>query len=294
MINTAISSIQEFSNREIAIAFWILVTIVLGFSHRKIRKSLFSVIKAFFAWKLAISYALMFSYISIMLLLLDALGAWRFTHLPNIMLWVACVAFVMLFEYSKVSDPNFFKNAIKDNLRILIVFEFFVNLHVFNLWIELLLVALFVILGGMIAIAETDEKLTEVRTILNYIVIIMGLGITVYSLYMVLGNFGHFATLENFENFYLPILLYFIFLPFIYFVALYAAYDSLFLRLRYFINDISLLKYMKRRTLLAIGINLWMLDKWSGHINTQRFNSEKEIDETILEFKNRHSSIKRV
>lgn len=285
MINTAISFIQKFSNRELAITIWILLATIWALSQHKIRKSLFNLIKAFFAWKLAISYVLMFSYITIMLLSLNALGIWQLTHFPNTVLWILCIAFVMLFEYSKANDPNFFKNTVKDNLKVLIALEFIINLYVFNLWIELILVPIFAILGGMIAIAETDEKYATVKTLLNYIMAIFGLSFTIYSLYMMVVDFKHFVTLENFENFYLPILLTIMFLPFIYLAALYTSYESLFVRLQFFIKDSTLLRYVKKKTLLSFGPNLLVLNKWSKHINTLRFKEEKEVDEAIREFK---------
>ncbi|MCK4329976.1 hypothetical protein KAX02_09055 [candidate division WOR-3 bacterium] len=285
MLELVISFFQKLSNREAAVAIWILVALIWVLSQHKIRKYFFLVIKAFFAWKLAISYLLMFSYIALMLLLLHSLGIWRLTHFTNTVLWFVCVAFVMLFEYSKTNDESFFKNAIKDNLKILIILEFLINLYIFSLWIELLLVPFFFILGGMIAIAETDKKYEIVQKFLNYVMAIVGVVFTSYALYMVAFDFKKFVTLENFENFFLPILLTIMFLPFIYFVALYASYETLFLRFSFFVKDSSLLSYVKKKTLFAFGLNLWNLNKWAKHINTLRFMDEKGVDEAIRAFK---------
>jgi len=287
MINTAISFFQKFNNRELAIALWIIVAIIWALSQLKIRKSLFQVIKAFFAWKLAFSYVLMFSYTTLMLIPLNIVGVWKMAHLPITILWVLCVAFVMLFEFSKANDQNFFKDAIIDNLKGLIVLEFLINLYVFDLWVELFLVPVFVILGGMIAIAETDEKYAIVKNLLNYIMAFIGLSFTGYAIYMVVTDFEHFATLENFSNFYLPILLTVMFLPFVYFAALYAGYESLFVRLQFFVKDGAVLKYAKMKTIFAFGLNLWVLNKWSEHIYTSwRFKDKKEVDDAVRDFKN--------
>lgn len=276
---------QKFSNRELAITIWILIAIICVLSQPKIRKSLFQVIKAFFAWKLAISYVIMFAYITLVIIPLNAVGIWKLPHLPVTLLWVLCVAFVMLFEFSKANDQNFFKDAIKDNLKGLIVLEFLINLYVFDLWVELILVPVFGILGGMIAIAETDEKYEIVKKLLNYIMAFIGLAFTGYAIYMVVTDFEHFATFENFENFYLPILLSIMFLPFVYFAALYAGYEALFVRLQFFVKDGALLKYVKKKTILAFGPNLWVLNKWSKHINTLRFKDKEEVDEAVRDFK---------
>ena len=289
MINTAINLFQKFSNRELAIAIWILIVVIWALSQPKLRKSLFQVLKAFFAWKLAISYVIMFSYITLMIIPLNAVGIWKLPHLQITILWVLYVAFVMLFEFSKASNQNFFKDAIKDNIKGLIVLEFLINLYVFDLWVELFLVPVFVILGGMIGIAGTDKKYEIAKKLLNYIMAFIGLAFTSYAIYMVVTDFEHFATFENLENYYLPILFSIMFLPFVYFAALYAGYESLFVRLRFFVRDVALLKYVKKKTILAFGTNLWVLNKWSKHINTLRFKDKKEVDEAVRDFKSAKS-----
>ena len=104
---------------------------------------------------------------------------------------------------------------------------------------------------------------------------------------MVVTGFEHFTTLENFSKFYLPILLTVMFLPFIYFTALYAGYESLFIKLQFFVEDGVVLKYAKKKTIVAFSLNLWALNKWSEHINTSwRFKDKKEVDEAVRGFKN--------
>jgi len=287
MINTAINLLQELSNRELAIAIWIFIAIIWVLSHSKIRKSFYQVLKAFFAWKLSISYTIMFAYITVIVMALNAFGIWKIAHLPITILWGMCVAIIMLFDFSKANDPNFFKNAFKGNLKGLIVLEFLINFYVFDLWIELILVPVFGVFGGMIAIAETDEKYETVNKLLNFVMGLIGLVFIGYASYMVVTHFKDFATLENFENFHLPILLSIMFLPFVYFTALYAGYETLFIRLQFFVQDAAVLKYAKKKTIFAFNLNLWELNKWAEHINTSwRFKAKNEVDEAIMGFKN--------
>ena len=287
MIEAAAKFLQALSNRELAIAIWILIAIIFCIFHPKIRRSFFQVIKAFFAWKLTVSYLIMFAYITVIILVLNAFSMWNISHLPITILWGVCVAFVMLFDFSKASDPNFFKNAIKDNLKGLIFLEFLINLYVFSLWIELILVPVFAVFGGMIGIADTDKQYEIVKKILNFIMGLIGLAFMGYAGYMALNDFNHFASFENFENFYLPILLSIAFLPFVYFAALYAGYEILFVRLRFFVPDATVLKYAKRKTVFTFNCNLLELNRWSKYINVSwRFKSKNEVDEAILGFKN--------
>jgi len=286
-----INFFSALNNRQIAISIWIFIAIIWAVSNSKIRRSLFQVIKAFFAWKLTISYLLMFTYITAIIVVLRTVGIWKMNHLPITVMWGVFVAFVMFFEFSKANDPKFFKNAFKNNLKILIILEFVINLYVFDLWIELLIVPSSAILGGMIATSETDKKHEITKKFLNFIMSLMGLLFIGYAGYMVITNFKHFATIKNFESFYFPILFSFTFIPFVYFSALYSGYENLFIRLGSFIDDSSVLKYAKMKTIFAFNLNLWKLNRWSKYIySSWRFKNNQEVDKAILLFKEGASS----
>lgn len=285
MIELFDSVIKNLSTREAAIAIWILVGLIWVLTQNKIRKSLLLVIRSFFAWQLAISYLVMFSYITIMLLVLRAVGIWSVTHITTTILWIIGVGFVMLFEYSKANAESFFKSSIKDNLKVLVVLEFLINFYVFSLWIELLLVPLSIILGGLLGIASSSKQSDALQKNLNYVMAIIGTFLIGYALYMAVSDFNNLITLNNFKNFVLPVLFSMMFLPFIYFWALYISYATLFGRLQFFVKDRALLPYVKKKTILGFGLNLSALNKWSQHINMLRFENKNNVDEAILEFK---------
>ena|SRR4030067_146393 len=127
MIELLIDFYQKLSNREIAIFIWIVLFFIWGLAQHKIRDSFSSVVKVFFAWKLILSYLAMFLYIAIILILLYSLGIWKFSYITNTILWIVGIAFVMLFEHSKANNESFFKNVIKDNLKILVALEFIIG-----------------------------------------------------------------------------------------------------------------------------------------------------------------------
>ncbi|MBT4482075.1 MAG: hypothetical protein HOC71_00180 [Candidatus Latescibacteria bacterium] len=294
MIEALANFFSALNNRELAIAIWISIAIILGISHPKIRRSLFQSIKAFFAWKLSVSYTLMFAYITVIVLVMNGIGMWKISQLPLTLLWVVCVAFVMLFGFSKANDQHFFKKSITDNIKGLMFLEFLVNLYVFSIWVELILVPVFALFGGMLAIAETDTKYETVKKLLNFIMGSIGLFFISFAIYMAIKDFSHFASFENLENFYMPIILTVGFLPFVYFAALYAGYEMLFIRLGFFVPNVTVLKYAKFKTIIAFNVNLWQLNKWSEHVySSWRFKSKNEVDEAIIVFKKNEPHEKR-
>lgn len=287
MFETAPKFIHAFNNRELAVSIWILIVVIWCVSaYSKVRKSFFQLIKAFFAWKLTFSYMLMFTYIACVIWWLKALAVWKIDHIPLTILWCACVAFVMLFDFSKANNQNFFKNSVKDNIKCLVFVEFFVNLYVFNFWVEFMLVPIFAIIGGMKAIAERNKEYEIVDKLLNYILGTTGSFIILYAAYKVVADFENFATLQNFESFYIPILLSILFIPFVYIAALLAAYETFFIRLQFFVPEKSVLRYAKLKTILSIQFNLWKLNRWSDYINKNwRFKSKNEVKEAVTGFK---------
>jgi cytochrome bd-type quinol oxidase subunit 2 len=193
----------------------------------------------------------------------------------------------MLFRFTKANDHDFFQKSIKANIKGLVFLEFFINLYGFNIWIELILVLIYALIGGMLAISDTDKKYEAVKKLLIHFLSAMGLFFIVYAVYMAIKDFSNFASYENLVSFYLPIILSLSFLPFVYFAALFAGYETLFTRLGFFVSDISVLRYAKLKTIFAFHINLWQLNRWSQHINTSwRFKSKQEVEDAIIGFKN--------
>ena len=196
------------------------------------------------------------------------------------------MAFVMLFNFQKANEPKFFKNSIKDNVKGLVFLEFFINIYVFNFWIEFIIVPISGVIGGMKAIAERDKEYEIVDKFLNFILVAAGLFLIFYSSYKAVTDFKNFATIKNLENFYMPILLSTLFISFVYIAALIAEYETLFTRLQFFVSDKAVLRYAKFKTILSIQFNLSKLNRWSDYINKNwRFKNRKEVKEAVAAFK---------
>ena len=272
----------QFNNRELAITIWIIIVTVWAVSSKKIRPSVLSLVKAFFAWKLTLGYVAMGTYISVVLIALRYMGVWRNTPLATILIWIICVAFMMLFQSDHANKHDFFKSKVKENLRIVVIMEFIVNFYTLNLWLELLFVPLMAVIGGMMAIAERDSQYDPVRKLLNGFMVLVGIFLTGYAFRMTVVDFKKFATIATLESFVIPILLTLVFLPFVYLVAIYTTYESLFIRLQFFIKDQSLLKYTKKRTLQVFHFRLGALEEWSKKIYKLNLVDHQAVDEALL------------
>ena len=274
--------IAQFSNRELAITIWIITVAIWAVSSAKIRPSVVSLVKAFFAWKLTLGYIAMGIYISVVLIALRYMGVWSKTPPATIFIWIICVAFMMLFKADNANEHDFFKTKIKENLPIVVVMEFIINFYTLDLWFELLFVPLVAMVGGMMAIAERDSQYEPVRKLLNGFLALTGIFLTGYAFRMAVIDFKKFATIATLESFVLPIFLTLAFLPFVYLIAVYATYESLFVRLQFFVKDPALLKYTKKRTLQVFHLRLVALDEWSKNLYKLNLVDRQSVDETFL------------
>lgn len=280
------SQINEYlDNRELAILVWLGIILILALSKKSIRKSFFGVIKAFFQKVIFISTCLMLLYIGSMIYFFYRIGLWDTTLLSDTIVWVVGVAFVMYMNINRVKNDDYFKRAIIDNLKLIVVIEFITNLYVFNFWVELILVPVLAILGGVMAVSSSNPKYAQVESCLSKLFIVVGLGFLSFAIYNIVVNFQGFVTIDNLKEFLLPFVSTILFLPFIYIMALYVTYDLIFMRIRYLIKDKSVARYTRLKTIFSFHLNLKSLNQWHDKIIREKFNSKDDVKRVILEVK---------
>ncbi len=280
------SVINIFSNREIAVTLWVMAFLSWGVYNKDMRASFIGIIKTFFVKQIVISILLMFIYVALITSFLNVVGLWDISQFKNTVLWCLTVAAVMMFRAITLSEhKNFFKNAILDNLKIIVIFEFIINLHVLNIWLELILVPFSIFLVLLIAVAEMDKKHKTVENILNKVLMLLGASLITYALYTISKDITAFASYQNFQSFVLPPLLSALYLPFIYFFALFTTYQTLFVRYGLFIQDSKITKIAKIITLQHLNVNLYNLTQWSHFVTPQQFKSKQSINEALQEFR---------
>jgi len=219
-----------FTNREISTGIWLIILII--FMLIIARSRIKNLLKSFFHYKILLPIFIMLLCLSSVIYILFILRFWNLDLLKDSIIWFFFIGMLMLFKYSTSNDrENFLKEIILDNIRLLIIFEFIVNIYSFPIYIEIFLVPLisFILLLGVVA--NRNPKYIRVSKLLNIIQIIIGLVVLGYSIIRVILDFEKFATLETLNDFLLaPILTLFI-IPFIYFFILYINYENIFIRL---------------------------------------------------------------
>src|ERR1019366_8033017 len=139
--------IASFSNREIALFFWLSVLFLWFLAKKEIRTSFGGVLKAFLnKCFLTFSFILVI-YTILMVFCMHKIDLWDILLLKETLFWFFGVAFVLMMNITKVKGMDYFKSTVKHSIRGAVIIEFLVNFYTFSLAIELVFIPLIVILS---------------------------------------------------------------------------------------------------------------------------------------------------
>ncbi len=253
-------------NRDISILVWLAVFSLWAGSKAEVRKAAANVVRAALTWKLLLPIWLIAGYVALAVYLLQRFDLWDFTDLKTTVLWFFSAGLVMVFEVASTQqDDHYFRKAVLDGFKISIVLEFIVNLYVLILPFELLLIPTATVLAVTLVMAESKEEFKPVRTFLNSVSALLGLGLLSYAAYQIYRHVQAFASVSTLAQFLLPIGLTTVFIPCLYLLATYVSYDNLFRRLQFFMQDPRLRRFTKVQLLLRLNLN-FPVERGTRHI----------------------------
>jgi hypothetical protein len=210
---------------------------------------------------------IMIVYVFGLLLVLCKFDLFDTSQIKDIIFWFITVAIILLFTVNKADDTKFFKDILIESCKWTIALEFVLNFYTFNLILELLLMPFLIILALAQAIAETDDKYSQVRKLIQNVLSIIGLILIAYTTFKTFINFKDFFTINNLLSFLLPPIMTVLLIPYLYFLALYMKYETLFLQIRLFYKDLNDIKAIKREILFHANFNLTRLNSISKNLN---------------------------
>ncbi len=254
--------IELFNNREKALFIWLIIFLIFTLLQKSIRSAFKNLLKTFFVVKIQVSLLMMLAYVFSLILLLREINLWGFYLLKDTIFWAFGTAFILMVNANKANkEEHYFRKLLLDNLKLILVLEFIVNLYTFNLWIELMFVPVLLLIVVMNAIAETEEKYAPAKKLTDGILMAFGLIVLAYSGLKIYTDFDNFASADNLRAFLLPIILTISFIPFLYLFALFIAYDMFFRRLSIFIpENKKLLRFTKWKIFATCKFDLKKLN----------------------------------
>lgn len=275
--------ISDFlNNREIAILIWLLIIFLWMLTQSSIRSAFIEVLKSLFAKKILLIAIFMSIYIFLMVLAFERIGFWDITVLKDTVFWVFGVAFIMFINLNNAAnDAKYFRKAIIDSIKIVIVLEFVINLYSFNLIVELLFVPILGLIAMMSGISSVKPEYKQVNVLLNYVLGFIGIVLLIFTIYQIVIDFQDFASLKNIRDFLVPILFTIAFLPIIYLMAIYIKYEDIFIRIDIANTDIDLARYAKQKILFNCHLDLRRLNRISRNLVILKLNNRDDVSNLL-------------
>lgn len=270
--------LEIFNNREIALGIWILISAALVTLYRPLRDIVTALVRLLFRRYLFVPLMCSFFYIAAFVLALAWLGVWDVSQLKNTVLWSLGVGLIAVLRINEIlEDKDFFIDSLKDQFKIVTVFEFVVLFYTFPLWAELIIIPVATILVVLQGLSQKKPDLRPLSSLVDGMLVWLGVGLVGITAYRLLFDFDTFWQASTVSAFALPIVLSLGFLPFLYVLITYWRYQLAFISLNSAFKDDVLRRSAKRISVTGFLGRPQLLRRWIRDIHTQRPATREEV-----------------
>lgn len=270
------------TTREWAAVIWIVFIFFIILFKSDTRKALISFIKALFEKWIRRFILSIVIYTVFITLLLSRCSFWDWLYLKDVFMWLLTTGFLISINaLDRKSDEFYIKNVLKDNIKWIIVVEFFFNTFTFNLVVEILLLPFITIVSLMeyYCTFQNGKEYEMTKKFLSWFLTLIGLIICINTIKVAVVSFDKVNHINLIISFLIPIIYLFLFIPFEYFWDLYSKYQTLFCRLTIsFCNDKEKFKMRYRFLVLkCCGLSVKnVLLFQQAYYNKHYFNMNEE------------------
>lgn len=277
--------VENLSNRELSLFFWVGLLVVVLCFNREIRKSFANVLASLFAKKIFVAIIALVIYVLLLVLFVFKLGLWKINLIKDTVFWFFTIAMVLFLKINNAKDNSFFKGVIIESFKLTIFLEFVINFYNFSFITELILTPFLLVIGTMQAYAEvySDRKpeYKQVNAFLKKILMLIGFVFIFYSFYMTIAEYSKLFMMDNLISLLLPPIFTIITLPFLYLLAVCMNYETLFVRIKFMFNDENIKRELFRNILFNSKLNLNRILKINESLNKSEIYKSTDIKRYI-------------
>ena len=266
------------NNRELAAGAWIVIILLWVLSKAETKASLQGFLRVLLSRQILLGFLLIVTYVWGETLILSQIGLWDGSHVSKTLIWIFAVAAVSFVNVGQATNQvQFIKEIALRNFKISVILSFFVNFYTFPFLLEFFLVPFLVFIAGLQVVADGKDEYQPVKKMVDNVLAIFGLSLVTYAIYAIWTDFGHFAQVDTLRKWAVPIELSLLFIPLIYFFAFLFLYESLFIRLKFFVKDEIIYDFVRWRVLSKCRLSLTRLRLWSERLPGIEFASTKAV-----------------
>lgn len=202
--------------------------LILGFCFykgpREIGGSFLAVLRSVLHPKVLLLFGLAGAYCAAWILAANKLGLWHTTAIKETVYWFVGTGLALAGNATQAT-PNtaLWKQVVRRALRVTIFIEFAVNLYVFPLLVEFVLVFILLAFIGMQVVAQHDPKIDVLtRKVIDGVLIAIGVFLLISFTVHAIFDLHGFLSRENAERVLVVPAMTLGFIPFVYLVAWYS------------------------------------------------------------------------
>lgn len=232
------AAVQEvFNSREIAIGIWATIALVAILLSKSLRRPLAQFLKTaipiLVCRKFVVFYIVFIVFLTWVLRVLKWTTFWDHSLLKDTIFWVLFVELPLFGKaIQEAKDNRFFSNLIADNLKIVALFEFFIEFWTFSLQTELILIPVTIVFSFLYALASREKQHKPAKAVFEVLLTIWAIILTVYAIYSTIRHPEQFFVWDTLKAITLPVILLILNLPVVYGLTLYSSYEQLFIKIK--------------------------------------------------------------
>ncbi len=295
---------DNFNNRELAFALWIIIIfIIFSLKFKNIRSAVFGIVKNIFKvsmLKIFLAFAL---WLICIVYFLNKTNLWEKDQFTATILWYFLSGSVLLLRPVDIKEVSHFRYYITDTLKVTIIFEFIAVVDTFNFFIEfILIIPLFTLCSLMLAFAENENKnknknkkeYEDTIKFLNALLSIIGAIIFFKATLFISKNPQSFYNYQTIRNFILPMLLTAGSIPFYYLLHCYATYESSFIMvdIKTYIPE-TIKKYARKRFLQVFFLKPKLMPRATRQLQFMNVKRQHDVELIIQDIIRYEKEIKK-
>lgn len=243
------------TDRELASLIIVGGIALLVISRREGRAGIRSVLGGFLTPKVAVPFLAYAAYIA---MVVGTFGKWSQLWEPRLLkdtaIWFVASGAVLFFTFGDAAKPGFVAARIRGALRASVFVEFYINLVSFSLPWELALQVTASVLSVFGIVAAHDPKTRIVARTSTRLLATLGAALLLLTGRQVIQQIAAFDIVGIARDFLLPFWLTMVSVPFIYLLALWAHYETAFLRIDFAGPDQKAHRRAKLALLAGLGL----------------------------------------
>ncbi len=258
---------NELNNREWATLIWLGVAVGAALLWKGTRPMAASLLR--FATTPVIFFTILglWCWSALVVLAAAHLHLWTGDLFKDTAIWFIGQALLLYMTVNKVAkEPQFFRRVIKEAARYSLLIEFYVNLRVFSLPAEVIILPVVTGLALLAAVAGNNSRNRSAKTVIDAMTTLVGLGLLAYVTVALIGSWHQEDLGHDVRDLALPIWLTIGVVPYLYGLSLFSGYQSQFLRIDFWTRgDLRARRRVKLALIIELNVRTHLIHGLSGH-----------------------------